>query len=119
MRKEFVEEMNALLNTQKQELIAALSVTNESFRELAESVSTGGDIIDEASDVIDRKMLETLSAKDGARLGQIDAALTRIRQGKYGLCIKCGQEIPEPRLRAIPHALLCVNCKSQDERQNR
>ena len=119
MRKEFIEEMNVLLNTQKQELINALSASNESFRELAESASTGGDIIDEASDVIDRKMLETLSANDGARLSQIDSALTRIRQGKYGLCIKCAQEIPEARLRAIPHALLCVNCKSLDERQNR
>jgi RNA polymerase-binding protein DksA len=82
-------------------------------------VSTGGDIIDEASDVIDRKLLETLSAKDGARLVQIDSALTRIRQGKYGLCVKCGQDIGEARLRAIPHALLCIECKALDERQNR
>jgi RNA polymerase-binding protein DksA len=119
MRKEFIDEMTSVLTTAREELVAALSISNESFKALTDTQDSIGDIIDEAAEVIDRKLLETLSAKDGTRLVQIDSALGRIRQGKYGLCVKCGTEIPEARLRALPYALLCVNCKTQDERQNR
>ena len=46
---------------------------------------------------------------------QIDAALSRLRQGQYGLCAKCGEPIPLGRLEALPFATLCVPCQSQRE----
>ncbi|MDR2028346.1 MAG: TraR/DksA family transcriptional regulator, partial [Treponema sp.] len=49
----------------------------------------------------------------------IDSALTRIQQGKYGLCMKCGKRIPQDRLEAIPYALMCIECKTAEERRNR
>jgi RNA polymerase-binding transcription factor DksA len=64
-------------------------------------------------------MLEALGAKDVNKLKLIDSALSRIEQNKYGLCIKCGKKIPQERLEAIPSALLCVECKTEDERKNR
>ncbi|MBQ1197775.1 MAG: TraR/DksA C4-type zinc finger protein, partial [Spirochaetaceae bacterium] len=57
--------------------------------------------------------------KDLNRLKLIDSALSRIEQGKYGLCMKCGKKIPQARLEAIPYALMCIECKSADERRNR
>lgn len=38
-------------------------------------------------------------------------ALERIKQGKYGLCLKCGQKIEERRLLAYPAAAVCLNCE--------
>ena len=38
-------------------------------------------------------------------------ALERMATDKYGLCERCGQEIPEARLEAVPSARLCVSCK--------
>jgi DnaK suppressor protein len=38
-------------------------------------------------------------------------ALQRMAAGKYGFCERCGQEIPEARLEAVPSARLCVSCK--------
>ncbi|MDD3941820.1 MAG: TraR/DksA C4-type zinc finger protein, partial [Sphaerochaetaceae bacterium] len=35
--------------------------------------------------------------------------------GRYGVCLQCGAIIPEERLRAIPYAVMCVNCKSGEE----
>lgn len=63
------------------------------------------------------KKMEAISKMDAGRLNAVDQALIRIRNGKYGICANCGQKIPEDRLRAIPYALLCINCKSKTERR--
>ena len=78
-----------------------------------------GDEADVASDAVDRTLLDSLSAQDAQRLRLIDNALDRIRQGKYGLCAKCGKEIPQARLEALPYALMCVACASAEERRRR
>lgn len=41
---------------------------------------------------------------------QIDAALTRIDEGRYGICKKCGTQIPQERLNVAPFADLCIGC---------
>ncbi|HET6410667.1 MAG TPA: TraR/DksA C4-type zinc finger protein [Anaeromyxobacter sp.] len=46
-------------------------------------------------------------------LDEIDAALTRIGTGRYGLCLACGGPIGMQRLRAIPEARYCVSCSSR------
>ena len=119
MEKGFLTKMDQTLKAQREELIQALMTTNDAFRSLVEEGAETGDAIDEASDAVDRKMLEALGAKDANRLQLIDSALLRIRQGKYGVCAKCNKPIPQARLEAIPHAVLCVECKSADERRNR
>ncbi|AEE17504.1 TraR/DksA family transcriptional regulator [Treponema brennaborense] len=118
MEKEFVSEMKEKLLEQKKEIIDSLLENNADFRQLVEG-GEARDCIDEASDVVDRKMLEALGTKDTNRLNAINAALSRIELGKYGLCMKCGKPIPEARLRAIPFAMLCIDCKAADERRNR
>jgi DnaK suppressor protein len=45
-----------------------------------------------------------------AERNQIEAALRRIREGEYGYCITCGEEIGEARLRQNPAAPRCVGC---------
>jgi RNA polymerase-binding transcription factor len=43
--------------------------------------------------------------------------VARIDAGSYGRCERCGQEIPEERLDAVPYATLCVTCKQLEERE--
>jgi RNA polymerase-binding transcription factor DksA len=43
-------------------------------------------------------------------LDEIADALDRIAQKRFGLCEECRRPIPEPRLRALPHARHCVEC---------
>lgn len=52
---------------------------------------------------------------DGVRreLEDIDAALARIRDGRYGRCLSCGGPMGLQRLRAIPEAKYCVACSGQ------
>jgi len=40
----------------------------------------------------------------------IDAALARIKQGTYGICTACGDNIAEKRLNALPFAEQCIEC---------
>ncbi|MDR2534782.1 MAG: TraR/DksA family transcriptional regulator [Treponema sp.] len=118
MEQNFVERMNKSLTDLKTEIISNLVVSNENFREIVEGMDPK-DLADIASDDIDRKMIEAIGSQELKRLKLIDSALTRIQQGKYGLCMKCGKRIPQDRLEAIPYALMCIECKTAEERRNR
>lgn len=61
---------------------------------------------------VDRELDLHLSAQAQAAIEEIDAALAKIAAGTYGVCESCGNRVPKARLEAIPHARLCVTCKS-------
>jgi len=46
------------------------------------------------------------------RLQNIDLALKKIKQGKYGKCENCNKEIDESRLRVSPEAKYCMKCEN-------
>jgi RNA polymerase-binding protein DksA len=110
--------MEQSLLDMKQSIISKIMVNNSDFKAITEGM-TPKDVVDTASDDIDRELIGTLSSQDIKQLRLIESALTRVQQGKYGLCIKCGKNIPEGRLEAIPYALMCVECKTLEERKNR
>ncbi len=114
----FLNAMKELLLSSKEELIRNLAAESEEFKEIIENMEPK-DMVDIATEDIDRKTLETLSSNDVRRIRLIDSALSRMQNGRFGLCIKCGKKIPKERLRAIPYALMCISCKTSDERRNR
>jgi RNA polymerase-binding transcription factor DksA len=61
---------------------------------------------------VERERDLVLSAQALSAVEDIDRALARIEAGSYGVCERCGEAIPRERLRALPHASLCVKCKS-------
>ena len=104
------------LQSRRATLLESIAERSGDMKELVKTVSAGDDI-DVASDVIDRTLLDSLSSQDSQRLQIIDNALERIRLGKYGVCVKCGKDIPQQRLKALPYALMCVSCASKEERK--
>ena len=50
-------------------------------------------------------------------LAQIDAAILRHKAGSYGRCLGCGEDIPLPRLSALPFAQRCAGCQEDWEMQ--
>lgn len=50
-------------------------------------------------------------------LKAVDDALTRLRQGLYGVCARCGEAIGEARLLAQPEAEMCLDCQAAVERR--
>jgi len=116
--QDFLDKMEAALLVLKSEIVNNLVNSNEDFKEIMDGTEPK-DLADIASDDIDRKMIEAIGTQELKRLKLIESALTRIKQGKYGHCIKCGKRIPQDRLVAIPYALMCIDCKSEEERRNR
>jgi len=114
----FIEKMERLLQDEKSEIINTLIANNKDFKEIVDGMDPK-DLADIASDDIDRRMIDMLGSQELKRLKMIDSAQTRIKQGKYGHCIKCDKPIPPERLEAIPYALMCIECKSEEERRNR
>ena len=84
------------------------------FREIVEaSRSTNAD--DEhdpegATIAFERSQVATLVQQARHRLREIEAALARIDDGRYGRCERCGRPIPLERLEARPTARTCVAC---------
>jgi len=74
------------------------------------------DAYDDASNQVELNIQMMLSDGQKRELDQIAMALLKIREGTYGVCEGCGQLIAEKRLRALPFAQLCVECKGKEER---
>ena len=69
------------------------------------------DITEQGSDSMDREKSFLFISRELQYLSHIEDALKRIKQGTYGICTRCGKEIPEERLEAVPTAHACVSCK--------
>jgi DnaK suppressor protein len=118
MEEAFLRKMRNNLFALKKEILRNLASESEDFRTIIEDMDPK-DLADVAADDIDRKTLEALGTVELRRLQLIESALSRVENKKYGLCAKCGKRIPRERLEAIPYALMCINCKSSEERRNR
>ncbi|MCH2115533.1 MAG: TraR/DksA C4-type zinc finger protein [Pirellulales bacterium] len=68
------------------------------------------------SDNFEQEFTLSLMATEEDTLGMIEAALERIENGSYGVCLSCDHSIPKTRLNAIPHAPQCVKCASLQDR---
>jgi YteA family regulatory protein len=49
------------------------------------------------------------------KMKNVDHALERMKEGEYGLCERCGSEIPTERLNAIPETSYCIDCQKEVE----
>ena len=52
------------------------------------------------------------TAHSSQRSDIIGEALRRLVEGAYGICVDCGNNIPDARLRSIPEAARCLDCQS-------
>lgn len=76
-----------------------------------------GDIYDIASTERERELTLMLGDRGREKLSEINEALERLEDGSYGLCIECGEPIGEGRLKAMPFAKACIDCKYKDEKE--
>lgn len=83
-------------------------------RDQGEEVLTSpGDEMDVARSTSDVETHASLIERAEDRLRLIDQALVRVDNDTYGTCAECGEDIPLERLKALPFALLCVDCQGK------
>ena len=70
---------------------------------------------DLGTDTYEREFTVELLQNETAEIKAIDEALSRIKNGDFGTCKECGKKIPKVRLKALPHANLCIQCQRTRE----
>lgn len=118
MGQEYSDKMYDVLKSMRGELLKNLISENEDFKAAVEDLGLN-DLADVASNDIDCRTLEVLGNRDKLQLEKIDAAISRIKNGTYGICASCTKMISKDRLEAIPYAALCIDCKQKAEKNRR
>ena len=70
------------------------------------------DVADMSLQDVSQEIEYRLSERASQVVADIDQALLRIDEGSYGVCARCGKEIPERRLDAIPTARYDAECQT-------
>jgi RNA polymerase-binding protein DksA len=84
-------------------------------REMGSDENFEDHIGDAASNIFDRERDLSLEQNTKDLLNQVVEALNRLEKGQYGICARCHKPIDEARLKAIPYAELCIECKQKEE----
>lgn len=108
-----VFEIRGLLLTRREELLKEINEEIDQSRAGAKQRSA--DPTDQASDSADGDLALALAQSDTDELNQIEAALARLEAGEIGSCEECSGPIPMERLRALPYATTCIDCKRRRE----
>ncbi len=85
----------------------------------ARMTSMPTDMAELGSGNFDQELTLSFLGSEKDAVDQIDGALKRIEDGSFGRCEKCGVKIPKSRLDAIPYAALCIQCASQQEKDDK
>lgn len=112
-----LEEFRQLINTK---LEAAQALYEELCSLLRNNEGNGTadtsptfKVLEEGANVLEREANARLAERQLKFIEHLKAALVRIDNKTYGICRATGKLIPKERLRAVPHATLCV-----EEKQN-
>jgi DnaK suppressor protein len=107
IRKRLIAERERLL----QEAEAALNTLPEG--------SVFPDMGDQATADIDKNFMLRLRGREQKLLKKIELAIEKIDNGTYGICEVCGCEIGIRRLEARPVTTMCIDCKTEQEEEER
>ena len=101
------------LLTKKQEILEAYNKNKSYGKEADEEGSQ--DIADKASNSYTKEFLFSLSNTERDMLAQVDEAIVRIDDRRFGTCAVCEDELDKKRLEAVPWAKRCISCQEKQE----
>lgn len=116
MEKNKLEEFRQLLQDQMDQL---LREADKTVSEMTDEKTNFPDPTDRASLESDRNFELRIRDRERKLISKIREALDRIDAGEFGECEDCGDQIGEARLKARPVTTLCIECKTEQERQEK
>ena len=108
------EKYKEVLTQMRREVMREVSGNSQAAREMAQGDVP--DIGDMSSATYERDVLLNLNEVQRQKIRDIDAALDRLAQGEYGICLGCGEDIPAKRMEVRPFSRYCVECKTDVEK---
>jgi DnaK suppressor protein len=115
MKKREFSQFQQLLERQRDEILRSLARSNKEGRVLEEDYPQ--DLGDHSVTNLSRELLFQQSTHRRQLLRKIEVALERIREGTFGECTSCGEQISVRRLEAMPFAAYCRDCQESLERE--
>jgi RNA polymerase-binding transcription factor len=109
MNNDFAE-IHEQLVARREELATRLERLKENL--------TGGrsaDSQEQAQELENAEVVDALGNEARVELSRVARALDQIKNGTYGVCVTCGEEIPLARLKAQPFADRCIRCATVEE----
>jgi DnaK suppressor protein len=116
MEQEQLDEFRKILQSQLDELLREAGKT---VTEMTDEKTNFPDPTDRASLESDRNFELRIRDRERKLIVKIREALERIEAGDFGICESCEDEISAARLRARPVTTLCIECKTEQERQEK
>jgi len=114
MEKKKLEAFKKRLETRQQELRRTVNRTQADGR-IADEDTAAADIADRAASSYNKEFLFSQSNNERQLLQMVEKALARIREGSFGDCVHCGNEINAKRLEAVPWTRHCIECQEKLE----
>jgi len=114
-KKAKLKEFEKMLIKERERILKELAY--DSGQIATTQVEASGDLsaysnhmADQGTETEKREVSSQILSQQRETLFNIDLALRKITQGKYGICEKCGKAIEKRRLKFLPQARFCIKC---------
>ncbi len=106
-----VQEVRKILEVKRKELMAGSSDRDEIL------IENAAEEFDRLQQQLNREVAIRNLDRESKLLKDVQAAINRMDDESFGICLRCDEEIPEKRLKALPWAAYCVSCQETVDRQ--
>ena len=113
MDKKKTEHFKKKLLEKQEELLRQVSKSEQDGREADGEVTQ--DIADKAANSYTKEFLFHQSDESRRLLQLVNEALGRVKNGSFGLCVSCEEEVQQKRLEAVPWARHCIECQEKQD----
>jgi DnaK suppressor protein len=113
MDKKRLDVYRKKLQAKREELVQNIARTEEEGRTADEDTTV--DLADKAANSYTKEFLFGQTNTERNLLALIDGALKRIKDGTFGECANCEEEMQQKRLDAVPWAAYCIECQEKKE----
>jgi RNA polymerase-binding transcription factor DksA len=100
-----INEILIKLKEKKAQLIKRIEAIEGDFKK-----GRSADFAEQTTECENDEVLDEIHHEAKTELHQIKAALLRIQNDDYGVCINCAEKIAVERLKALPYANTCIDC---------
>jgi len=115
LKESQIEMLKDQLLNKKEQLVSQATFSQNIIHELHSDSSA--DELDYAEISSDSHNIHILRNKQLIEIQEIDVALNKIKQNKYGICEMCDEKIALRRLKVKPHAKFCIECREDYEKK--
>jgi len=110
MSKGKLDDVRRVLNEKRKELLRGGSDREEIL------IENAAEEFDRLQQQMNREVAIRNLDRESRLLKEVEKALHRAEEGTLGFCLRCEEEIPEKRLKALPWAAYCVSCQETIDR---